>query len=153
MFKVNNKPPERSHWHGFDVFIVNLEHISHLCQVLLLVTNIMLCNSYQSYLQRQNLMYMYVQQMVYVRIVLCTSVSGVHIFCSPKLGVGKILLMQRSSLIKSGFDQRRESFERLVKAGSKTKRILGSSSNFWFSLVKNYWMSFMRRNARSIGWL
>ena len=153
MFKVNNKPPERSHWHGFDVFIVNLEHISHLCQVLLLVTNIMLCNSYQSYLQRQNLMYMHVQQMTYVRIVLCTSVSGVHIFCSPKLGVGKILLMQRSSLIKSGFDQRRESFERLVKTGSKTKRILGSSSNFWFSLVKNYWMSFMRRNARSIGWL
>ena len=136
MFKVNNKPPERSHWHGFDVFIVNLEHISHLCQVLLLVTNIMLCNSYQSYLQRQNLMYMHVQQMTYVRIVLCTSVSGVHIFCSPKLGVGKILLMQRSSLIKSGFDQRRESFERLVKAGSNTKRILGSSSNFWFSLVK-----------------
>ena len=31
MFKVNDKTPKRRHWHRFGAFIVNFEHISHLC--------------------------------------------------------------------------------------------------------------------------
>ena len=53
MFKVNNrnprtrceispkltiKTPERRHWHRFGVFIVNIEHISHLVLLFLLLT-------------------------------------------------------------------------------------------------------------------
>ena len=38
MFKVNNKTPERRQWRRSGVFIVNLEHISHLSLGLLLLT-------------------------------------------------------------------------------------------------------------------
>ena len=38
MFKVNNKTPERRQWRRSGVFIVNLEHISHLSLALLLLT-------------------------------------------------------------------------------------------------------------------
>ena len=53
MFKVNNKNtktrceiyskltvkiPERRHWRGYGIFIVNFEHISHLILVFLLLT-------------------------------------------------------------------------------------------------------------------
>ena len=31
MFKVNNKDTKWHQWHRFGVFIVNFEHISHLC--------------------------------------------------------------------------------------------------------------------------
>ena len=31
MFKINNKPPKRRQWRRFGGFIVNFEHISHLC--------------------------------------------------------------------------------------------------------------------------
>ena len=45
MFKVNNKTPERRHWHHSCVFIVNFEHILHLLLLFLFLTNsrYMLC--------------------------------------------------------------------------------------------------------------
>ena len=36
--KLTIKTPERGLWHRFGVFIVNLEHISHLVLVFLLLT-------------------------------------------------------------------------------------------------------------------
>ena len=37
MFKVNNKDTKRRHWRRFGVFIVNFEHISHLCSSVSIV--------------------------------------------------------------------------------------------------------------------
>ena len=37
MFKVNNKDTKRHHWRHFGVFIVNFEHISHLCSSVFIV--------------------------------------------------------------------------------------------------------------------
>ena len=36
--KLTIKTPERRHWRRFGVFIVNLEHISHIVLVFLLLT-------------------------------------------------------------------------------------------------------------------
>ena len=38
MFKVNKKAPERRQWRRSGVFIINLEHISHLILEFLLLT-------------------------------------------------------------------------------------------------------------------
>ena len=38
MFKVNKKNPERRQWRRSGVFIINLEHISHLILEFLLLT-------------------------------------------------------------------------------------------------------------------
>ena len=37
MFKINNKPPKRRQWRRFGGFIVNFEHISHLCSSVSIV--------------------------------------------------------------------------------------------------------------------
>ena len=36
--KLTIKPPKRRHWRRFGIFIVNFEHISHLCSAILLLT-------------------------------------------------------------------------------------------------------------------
>ena len=38
MFKVNNKNTRQRQWRRSGVFVVNLEHISHLALVFLLLT-------------------------------------------------------------------------------------------------------------------
>ena len=35
--KLTIKPPKRCHWHHFGGFIVNFEHISHLCSSISVV--------------------------------------------------------------------------------------------------------------------
>ena len=37
MSKVNNKDTKRRHWRRFGVFIVNIEHSSHLCSSVSIV--------------------------------------------------------------------------------------------------------------------
>ena len=37
MFKVNNKDTKRRHWRRFRVFIINFEHILHLCSIISIV--------------------------------------------------------------------------------------------------------------------
>ena len=69
-------------------------------------------------------------KMTYVRVVLRTCIIGEHKFCSLELEDGKIVLLQSFSFIKTGFHQRRESFERLVTVGSKTQGISRSSCSF-----------------------